>query len=206
MGGRCSRRHGGCRCSHTCRRPATRTAKRRWWRCHGWWLCHRNRLAWLDERSCCRRGSCGGRRRRRGSCGGRWHRPRACGSWRRRRRACGSWRRRRRACGSWWRRRRLCSGRRRLGRFGRRRLRLTFFGLGLRDHDPRCRFRVHRLNQQHQRRNDCPSEQRSRDLHHSVPCLQGNHNDRMSRAFKRDSSQQDSSERVHWRRGSQTSS
>jgi hypothetical protein len=86
--------------------------------------------------------------------------------------ACGSWRRRRGACGGWRRRRGLCSGRRRLGRLGRRRLRLIFFGLGLRDHDPRRRFRVRRLNKQHQSRNDCPSEQRSRDLHYGVPCLQ----------------------------------
>jgi hypothetical protein len=55
--------------------------------------------------------------------------------------------------------------------------------------------RVRRLNQQHQSRNDCPSEQRSRDLHDGVPCLQGNHDARMSHAFNRDPcKQQDSSE------------
>ena len=85
------------------------------------------------------------------------------------------------ACSGRW-RRGLCSGRRRLGRLGRRRLLIFFFGLGLRDHDPRRRFRVRRLNQQHQSRNDCPSEQRSRDLHDGVSCLQGNHNARMSHA------------------------
>jgi hypothetical protein len=39
--------------------------------------------------------------------------------------------------------------------------------VGLRDHDPR-RFGVRRLNQQHQRRNDRPSEHRSRDIQDSL--------------------------------------